>query len=347
MSDGASIALTTALYSGGAGLVGWGIAYLMRRRSLRLATISIALVAVLTLVAGLVGTSRAMFISQHDLGVTTEVVVVAGIVALLFAAAVGENLSRRTRDLRLQARDFGADTGFTPPTNAPVEFAALARELESTSQRLSEAQERERLMEGSRRELVAWVSHDLRTPLAGLRAMAEALEDGMVDDPARYHARIRGEVERMGRMVDDLFELSRIHAGAFQPAPEDVLLGDLVSDALAAADPIAQSRGVKLSGSVEDGLVVSVDAAGMSRVLLNLITNAIRHTTYDGAVHVVGRSTPAGVELNVEDACGGIPDEELSRVFDVAWRGSAAREPVTTGRSGGAGLGLAIVKGIV
>jgi signal transduction histidine kinase len=195
---------------------------------------------------------------------------------------------------------------------------------------------------------VAWVSHDLRTPLAGIRAMAEALEDGLAEDPDRYHARIRGEVERMSRMVDDLFELSRIHAGAFEVALESVALGDLVSEAIAGADPIARARGVRLGGSVEGDVMVRVDPARMSRVLLNLLTNAIRHTPHDGAVEVLGRAGPHGVEVTVHDACGGIPEDELDRVFDVAWRGSAARSPEAPTMAGtGAGLGLAIVKGIV
>lgn len=167
----------------------------------------------------------------------------------------------------------------------------------------------------------------------------------MADDADRYHRQIRSEVERMGRMVDDLFELSRIQAGAFDLVPSEVALGDLVSDVIAGADPIARERGVRLGGSVTGDAVVLVDPARMSRVLLNLVSNAIRHTPADGAVQIIGHADEAGVELSVDDACGGIPDDELSRVFDVAWRGESARSPDAVGT--GAGLGLAIVRGIV
>ena len=191
------------MYAGIAGVFGLVIGYQMRRASLRLATVGVVLITVGVFVAGLVGTSRAMFISTHDLGVVTEVVVVAGVVALLFGCAVGSHLVRHSRDLQRRAREFGESGRFTAePGPAPAELRVLAEELTGAAQRLEESAERERRLEGSRRELVAWVSHDLRTPLAGLRAMAEALEDGMVEDPERYHARIRGEVERMSRMVE-------------------------------------------------------------------------------------------------------------------------------------------------
>ncbi len=351
MSDVTSIAMVAAAYSGVVGLVGVGVAFLLRRRSLRVMTMMVATVAVLALVAGLVGTSRAMFLSGHDFGVTTEVSLIAGVIALGFAVLVGETLARRSRSLQREARAFGESGTFEPSErSAPAELADLSTELERTSRRLQAANDRERRLEASRRDLVAWVSHDLRTPLAGIRAMAEALEDGLAEDPDRYHVRIRTEVERMSRMVDDLFELSRIHAGAFEVTPETVALGDLVSEAIAGADPIARARGVRIGGSVEGGVMVRVDAAGMSRVLLNLLTNAIRHTPDDGTIEITGRAGTDGVELSVHDACGGIPDDELSRVFDVAWRGSPARSPEDAGtrlEGTGAGLGLAIVKGIV
>ena len=209
---------------------------------------------------------------------------------------------------------------------------------------------REARLEESRRELVSWVSHDLRTPLAGMRAMTEALEDGIAADPERYHRQIRAEVDRMVRMVDDLFELSRIHAGVLrmQPGAGD-RCGDLVSEAIAGADPVARARSVRLGGSVEDGVEVTADAAGLSRVMTNLIMNAIRHTPPTASVEIRGRAVPDGVELSVTDECGGISEEDMERVFDVAWRGAARADPgrrlATDGR--GAGLGLAIVKGIV
>ena len=157
--------------------------------------------------------------------------------------------------------------------------------------------------------------------------MAEALEDGMAEDPARYHRQISAEVDRMARMVDDLFELSQIHAGMLTPSLQTVALGDLVSESLAAAESLAASKGVRLQGEVDGDVLVHVDPAAMSRVIGNLIMNAIRHTPSDGSVHIRGWSRPDSVELSVRDGCGGIPRDDLDRVFDVAFRGSLARTP--------------------
>ncbi|MER5826251.1 HAMP domain-containing sensor histidine kinase, partial [Streptomyces mirabilis] len=201
---------------------------------------------------------------------------------------------------------------------------------------------RERALESSRRELVAWISHDLRTPLAGLRAMSEALEDGVAADPDRYLRQIRTEVERLNDMVGDLFELSRIHAGTLALSPSRISLYDLVGDALAGADPLAREYGVRLVGDRIEPVPVEVDGKEMSRVLGNLLVNAIRRTPADGTVAVAAERSDTGVVLSVTDGCGGIPEEDLPRVFDTGWRGTHARTPPA-----GAGLGLAIVRGIV
>ena len=115
--------------------------------------------------------------------------------------------------------------------------------------------ERERALERSRRELVAWVSHDLRTPIAGIRAMVEALDDGVVVDDAdvrRYHQQLTVEADRLARLVDDLFELSRIEADALHLTVEEVPLGELVSDAVASVAAVAHAKGVRLGGRVDD-----------------------------------------------------------------------------------------------
>jgi signal transduction histidine kinase len=342
------IVLTTAGWSGGVGVAGGLLVWLGRRASVRWLTVGVASVAVLAVVAGTMATARAMFISDHDLGVIGLVAAVAGVVAIAFALAVGSALSRWSRELTDEARRFGESGEFSSPATGPAEFAALSDELRRTSERLAESRDRELALEQSRRELVSWVSHDLRTPLAGLRAMTEALEDGLADDPARYHAQMRTEVDRMVRMVDDLFELSRIHAGVLRLSPQPLALGDVVSEALAGADSVARARGVRLGGQVDEDVLVTADPAGLSRVVSNLLVNAIRHTPADGVVEIRGRAVRDGVELSVTDACGGLREEDLARVFDVGWQGSTARTPERAGPDrAGAGLGLAIVKGIV
>lgn len=157
--------------------------------------------------------------------------------------------------------------------------------------------------------------------------MAEALEDGVAADPDRYLRQMRTDVERLNDMVGDLFELSRIHAGALPLAPARMSLYDLVSDALAGADPLAREHGVRLVGEQVEPVPVEVDGKEMSRVLGNLLVNAIRRTPADGTVAVAAHRSPEGVVVSVSDACGGIPEEDLPRVFDTGWRGTHARTP--------------------
>jgi signal transduction histidine kinase len=201
--------------------------------------------------------------------------------------------------------------------------------------------------EKSRRDLVAWVSHDLRTPLAGLRAMAEALEDGVVDDPAtvaEYHRRIRTETDRMSLLVDDLFELSRINAGALRLSPSTIPLADVVSDAIATAAPVAASRGIRIVANEAGWPSVTASEPELARVIGNLLMNSVRYTPADGTVHIEAGRDRDDVWLTVSDSCGGIPEADLPRVFDVAFRGSKARTPTD---AAGGGLGLAIVRGLV
>ncbi|QTE31016.1 sensor histidine kinase [Pengzhenrongella sicca] len=343
-SDTLAVVGIAAGWSIAVGLVGAALAWSLRRRSVRWSAAILGLVAVGGIVAGMVGTARAMFLSDHDFAVVITVCVVSGLVSVGFALWLGERVVGSARGLRDAATQFGEGGQFRAPVGGPREFAEISRELTRTSDRLRDSTERERLLEESRRELVAWVSHDLRTPLAGIRAMSEALEDGIAEDPARYRAQMRIEVDRMVRMVDDLFELSRIHAGTLQLSLETVQLGDLVSEAIAGVDPVARAKQVRVGGSVDAGVLVRADPNALARVVSNLVMNAIRHTPSDGTIEINAHAEASTIELSVTDGCGGIADGDLDRVFDVAWRGSHARTP---GADIGAGLGLAIVKGIV
>ncbi|MFC7646380.1 sensor histidine kinase [Streptosporangium lutulentum] len=164
--------------------------------------------------------------------------------------------------------------------------------------------------------------------------MVEALEDGVVADPqtvSRYHRQIRLEVDRLSGMVDDLFELSRIHAGALRLSRRRIGLSDLVADALAGVEQLARARGVRLEGQADVAVPVQADAGELSRALGNLVVNAIRHTPADGTVWVRAAVEDGVACLSVADCCGGIPADDLPRVFDVAFRGEAARTPRADG----------------
>lgn len=325
-----------------AGLLGAGALWLLRGKSVAVSLAVVVVVAVTAMLSGTLSVAWAMFLSTHDLWVVTTIVAMAAVVALAVALPLGRWVVGRSRALARAARTFGEEGGFAPPDGVvTAELAELSRELAETSARLTESRHREQALEQSRRELVAWISHDLRTPLAGLRAMSEALEDGVAPDPQRYLRQMRAEVERLNTMVGDLFELSRIHSGTLSLARSRISAYDLVADAIAGADPLAKQQGVRLVDEGVEDLPLHVDGKEMTRVLGNLLINAIRSTPADGTVAVAAARIEDGVVLSVTDGCGGIPDADLGRVFDTGWRGSEART------APGGGLGLAIVQGIV
>ncbi len=281
----------------------------LARRSVPAATVSAPLVVIVSMAAGVLVCARAMFLSEHDIGLVLIVLAATVPVALV----VGVLLSRQVR---------AADR------RAAAEAAARAK---------AEA------LDASRREMVAWVSHDLRTPLAGIRAMAEALEDGVAADPPEYHRRIGRETDRLAGMVDDLLALTSLHAGTTRLELTVVSLADLVSDTIATIRPLAQRLGVAVDGSADGPVAVRGDARQLSRALVNLVDNAVRHTPGGGQVVVTASrdATLQRARLRVHDECGGIPPEDLAHL--TGWRGSAARSP---GDGRGAGLGLAVVEGI-
>ncbi|HEV3351502.1 MAG TPA: HAMP domain-containing sensor histidine kinase [Acidimicrobiales bacterium] len=348
-------AVTLAAYAAGAAAISAlaAVAVLsgLRRRSIVLQAAIAALAPVAAVTIGVVAAASAMFISSHDLHALVVVLVAAGTVGVLSGLILGRRVAAAGRSLGAMARGLGDDDGgeVSAGRDAPSELASLAAELEATSARLNEARAQSAAIEHSRRQLVAWVSHDLRTPLAGIRAMVEALEDGVVDEPetvARYYRTMRCEVDRLSGLVDDLFELSRIEAGALGLDFERVPLDELVSEAVASASVIAGAKGIDLRGAVgEPSPVVELSTPEMARVVRNLLDNAIRHTAPGGTVWIEAVLDESGAEavVSVRDACGGIPEDDLDHVFELAYRGDAARTP----GSGGAGLGLAVARGLV
>lgn len=320
---------------------------LLRRRPIGVQAVVVALSSAAAVAAGVGVAANRMFLNSHDLHVLALLLIASTTVGVAIALGLGARVSSASRTLEDAARQIGHGRAPEFVTPSGEEFGRLGRELEEMSARLEEARERERALDSSRRELIAWVSHDLRTPLAGIRAMAEALEDGIADDPAtvaRYHLSMRAEVDRLTGLVDDLFELSRINAGQLRLQMEQVSLSDLVSDALEAASGVAQAKGVKLEGRMTtDPPELTLSTPEMARVLRNLLENAIRHTPSDGAVSVEAGVHGSHAFVSVADGCGGIPADDIGRVFDTAFRGASARTP----GDGGGGLGLAIAKGII
>ncbi len=318
-------------------VAGVGLALLAARiRSLRGRVIALALIAVVLPLAAVVASGVLMFDSGHDLTVLAAAcasATAALVGALLVARSVTGPVSRVRRASEELA---GGDLTARAPESGPAELADLGASFNRM------ADELERLFD-ARRELVAHASHDLRTPLASLQAMLEAVEDGLA--PAEQYLPAMGDqVRHLGRLVDDLFELARIDAGQLTLELRDVRLDGLVASCVRGVAASAEARGVR----VESRLGAAVPPARcapehVERVLLNLLSNALRHTPGDGAVAVLLEREGDGVRLSVEDTGEGIAADQLDRAFERFWRADSARR-----RDGaGAGLGLAIAKELV
>lgn len=355
MGDVAAILAMTLASSVAVALLGAGALVLLRDHSLHTTLAVACLVPVLSVAAAVVVSVRAMFISGHDSAVVLTALGFAVLVGAAMSVLVSRWVSAGSRALAARLRGVGADpaTGAVratpeslpgPASSGPAELAAVEHELEAMRARLAQSRRRERALETSRRELVAFLSHDLRTPLTGLRALAEGLEDGVITDvPAALH-RMVAAVDRMGGLVDDLFELAKVTAPA-RHDQELVSLAELAADVISESSDHARSVDVELCLVLDDPvdrLPVRGHGDALARALGNLVGNAVRHSPAGTAVRVdAGRGPDGRIRLGVTDSCGGIPSEHLARVFEAGWRGSPARTP-----DGGAGMGLAIARGV-
>jgi signal transduction histidine kinase len=347
MSDVVAISLIAIGWAAGCGLLVWLFTAPLRRRSTAGLLTSLVLLGFAASLGAMLGAARAMFLSGHDLRVTVIAAVAGSVVSAAAAGMLGRRLAADHRVLAQAVRTMA--TGQLPPTDraaATLELRSIRTELTTTATRLAESREREAAAESARRELIGWISHDLRTPLASLKAMSEALEDGVADSPDRYLKLMRVDIDRLTSMVDDLFELSRLQARQAVARDELVSVADLVSDCVASMENLALRKGIVLESRYDPSAVVHGNSRELDRALSNIVTNAIRHTDTGGVVETEVSSDDTSVWIKVTDGCGGIAEQELPRVFDVGFRGESARSPGGTAGAG-AGLGLAIATAIV
>jgi signal transduction histidine kinase len=342
---------TYLVLSGGVSLaLGYGGLALLGRSGLGGLRLRLAygqLLVLLVAFVNVVVTALLMFISEHDLVLLGILLLYAAVMSVSFALAVAEGIAGDVRSVAGAARRMAdGDLGARAAVAARDELGELAAAFNGMAGQLQAAAERQREAEEARRYLVAAVSHDLRTPLASIRAMVEAIADGVVADEAtvaRYLQTIGGEVERLSGLINDLFELSQIDAGALELRLERGSLQDLISDTLRSLGAQAAQRGVHLAGSVDASVPpVRMDGARVQRVLDNLVGNALRHTPAGGAVEIRAEPERGAVRVTVQDTGEGIPSQELPHVFRAFYRGDAARS-----RPGGGGLGLTIARGLV
>ncbi|MCB8991056.1 MAG: HAMP domain-containing protein [Ardenticatenaceae bacterium] len=346
----AALVITLATTS----LISLGLGYVLYRQGWnRFPTLSLTLMmtyvwaALLTLFNVWV-MAQQMFASPHDLLLSGVLLLFAAIIATTYGVFVTATVTDSLRQLAGTAQQL-ADGDLTArvQVNGRDEVARVAESFNEMAVQLQQAAQQQEELELLRRDLIAWTSHDLRTPLTSIRAMIEALHDGLVQDPdsvQRYYRTIRADVMALNTLIDDLFELAQLDAGGLvlDKSPYDIT--DLISDTLESFQALAGQRQISLTGEVgKDMIPVLLNVAKMSRVLANLVSNALRYTPPGGHVHVAVARVPDGVQVTVQDSGPGFKPQDLPRIFEQFYRGEQARSRAT----GGAGLGLAIARGIV
>lgn len=342
------IVLTAALCTAGIGILAFGILWWGRRLPLAFQTIVVIAAAIASIVASTTAISAEMYLSAHDLQVLLWVVGISALFSLVAALTTARIAQRSFALLHDSLERIGDGEIVIATPTAGKELAELSAQLAQTSQRLADAREEIERLDASRRQLFAWISHDLRTPLTSISALSEALEESSLDDPSNYLRQIRAQTVAMNRLVDDLFELSQIHSGTLKLRMEDISLLDVVSDAVADVLPTATAREIRIIHAGIQGHTLHADPHELTRVVVNLLTNSIRHAPTGSEILIAADRQDNRMIISVIDQGSGVESEDLSRMFEVGWRAVTARTPqASSDGSAGAGLGLAIVQGIV
>jgi signal transduction histidine kinase len=292
-------------------------------------------------------TALLMFVNPHDFALATVTLLFAGSIAISLGYLLSVSLARRISNLNQAAGEIAqGHLDVRVPVSGEDELADLGDTFNAMAAQLERAERQQRELDNLRRELVTWVGHDLRTPLTSIRVVVEALADGVVENPTtvdRYLKTAQHHIRSLSRLLDDLLEIAQIEAGRMKLDRYASSIRDVISDTIEAFSTLASRQGVRLEGSTEPDVdPVFMDVPKIERVLVNLLDNALRHTSAGGIVRVNAFTTSDGVRVEVQDSGGGIRADDLSHVFERIYRGKEERP-----RDGGAGLGLAIVKGIV
>lgn len=354
MGDLMYLGLLLAITGIGSGLIG----FLAHRSGIwqRFRRLNVALVMGYILAAGLTllnvwVSARMMFINDHDFKLASLLLVFAGAVSVSFGFFLSDSITARLKGIVGAARELsGGDFAARVPVSGTDEVAELAEAFNQMAANLEEAEAAKQVLETARRDLVAWASHDLRTPLTSLRAMLAAISEGVVDDQEtieRYMRLSQLEVSRMSDLINDLFELAQLDVGHLTLERENSSLADLVSDTLETMRARAEAKEIRLVGEVDrkvDPVWMASDK--ISRVLHNLLENAIRHTPVGGEVSLKAERSGDQVCISVRDTGEGVPAEAIPHVFERFFRAEQSRSRAGYD-AGGTGLGLAIAKGLV
>ncbi len=347
-----------SLFMAGTGGLTLGAVYLLYRGglvrwfgSLRYTLLATIILTVVLIFVNVWVTAQLMFISPHDLILTTALLIFAGLISIVSVSFMASTLTDRIQvlgqaaqrlargDLKTRISDKGND-----------ELAQLARTFNLMANSLQEVDEQKQMLEQARRDLIAWVSHDLRTPLAAIRVMNEAMIDGVVNDKetvTRYQESIQKEIQHLSHLIDDLFDLAQMDTGHLKMDRVHTSLHDLISDTLGSIGARATAQQVTLTGTVDDNVpMVNIAADKIQRVLYNLLDNALNYTPIQGQVSVKAKVVGDEVRISVHNSGPAIAPEDLPHIFTSFYMGERSRAQAKR-TTRGAGLGLAIARGFV
>ena len=349
--------------------------------SLRARLVLVSAVTAALALANVGFTAALMFLSTHDLALLTALLGFSLGMSVFVAVALSSSTRRALREVVDGVRLLNAGSLETRvPVRSGDEMSELASALNSMAERLDASFRRERDLEQARKDLIGAVSHDLRTPLASIRAMIESINDGIVTDSETIQRYLQTTQKRenlgqlindvldlsqldartfsvaispnhpkrgrkiLGQLINDVFDLSQLDAGLLELQMRLSPLQDVVSNTVQSMAAQAAAGHLSLEGNIpEDISPVTMDPRLIQRVLCNLVQNAIRHTPPDGTIHVRAHDKGSEVEVQVVDTGEGIPEQDLDRLFERSYRSDPSRSRT----SGGAGLGLSIARGIV
>lgn len=338
----------TAVVSSLVGYLAYRLGWLALTPSLRWALLAIYAISSALTFFNVWFSAKLMFASEHDLLLSIVLLVFAGGMAMALGYFLSSTMTDRIHLLKKAAEKLAQGNLETRVSvSGRDEVATLAESFNKMASQLQAMDRKQRKLERLRTDLIAWVSHDLQTPLASIRAILEALYDGVVEEPEtvnRYLNTAQRDVSSLSALIDDLFEMAQLDAGGIPLERADSSLADLISDTLESFSELASRQNIQLEGSVEAGIdPVFMDTQRIGRVFNNLISNALRHTPAGGRIEVRARRAGSSVEVTVCDSGEGIRTEDIPNVFESFYRGEKSRSRAT----GGAGLGLAIARGIV
>ena len=320
-------------------------------RSLRWAIWTVIALMVLMIFLNVWLIARFTFIQQHYLSLTSLLLVFAGLSALTIGFFASKTMTDRLRELTEAAQELASgDFATRLQITGNDEIAQLADSFNGMARSLGEVDEQKRQLERTRRDLTAWVSHDLRTPLASMRVMIEAMLDGVVQDERtvqRYLDACRAEIEHLARLIDDLFELAQLDVAHLTITRQRASIRDLISDTLGSMLAKAQRRGIALQGEVADDVdMIDMAPDKIQRALTNLVDNAVNYAGENESVTLRANRVGGDIRIDIHNSGSFIPQDVLPRLFESFYRGEGAR---TRGEDGarGTGLGLAIARGLI